>query len=173
MTARAWEGPRAAMAALRRAPLVRRASRVRAARRMEAATAERRAPADGMEHQPEASGVILTRNVVALAAVAMWSILAWHSLIALVARGRGYLSAQGARHDMLPALVWLAVSCAAAVYVIRETGLLALVRRPPVAQATRSDWWRWLAHFKLSLAALSLTCVAAWLARVELLRWLV
>jgi hypothetical protein len=60
-----------------------------------------------------------------------------------------------------------------AIYIIRETGLLALARRQAAVQATGSDWWRWLAHFKLSLAALSVTCVAAWLMRLELMIWLV
>jgi hypothetical protein len=114
----------------------------------------------------------LTREVVALAAVAMWSLVAWYSLWGLVARGHVQFSAQGAQHDLLPPLIWLVVSSGAAVYLIRETGLLALVRRPATVQGSRSDWCGWLAHFKLSLAALSVTSVVAWLARVELLLWL-
>jgi hypothetical protein len=102
----------------------------------------------------------------------MWSIVAWYSLLGLVVRGHVYLSAQGELHEILPPLVWLAVSCAAAVYIIRQTGLLALVRRKATVGATGSGWWQWLAHFKLSLAALSVTSVVAWLARVELLLWL-
>lgn len=126
-----------------------------------------------MERQAEPGSAILARNVVALAVVATWSILAWHSLIALVAHARVYLSSLGAAHEMLLPLVWLAIYCVAALCVIRYTGLLALVRRPATAQASGSDWWRWLAHFKLSLAALLLTCLAAWLARDQLLRSLV
>jgi hypothetical protein len=114
----------------------------------------------------------LTREVVALAAVAMWSIVAWYSLWGLVARGHVQFSAEGAPHDLLPPLLWLVVSSGAAVYLIRETGLLALVRRPATVQGSRSDWIGWLAHFKLSLAALSVTSVVAWLARIELLLWL-
>lgn len=125
-----------------------------------------------MERQVEPGDATLTREVVAFAAVGTCSIVAWHALILLIAGGRAYLCAEGPLHDALLPLLRLAVSCAAAVYVIRETGLLALARRQAVAHATGSDWWRWLAHFKLSLAALSVTCVVAGFARVELLLWL-
>jgi hypothetical protein len=120
----------------------------------------------------EAGGASLTREVLALAAVGVCSIVVWHSLICLVTVAHAYPQSGTSLGDLL-LLLRLAVAGSAAVYVVRETGLLTLARRRAAAHTRGSDWWCWFAHFKLSLAVLSVTCVAAWFARNELLLWLV